>query len=78
MMERKNYKYLVAGHLVALLIFGILCFFNAAARQVLLLMIVLVVVSLVIQVSIYKVKRDAFDDKVTKHPGAANPAKATK
>ena len=64
---KKNFKYLVTGHLIALLIFGILLFFTSGdTRTAVGCMIGLLIVSLVTQFSMYKAKPAAFDDKVKK------------
>lgn len=69
MMPKKNFKYLIAGHIIAIVLFGILLFLTAD-KSVLLLMMVLVVVSLMVQLLVYKVKPGFFSDKTTNHPDA--------
>ena len=66
-MAKKNFKYLIAGHVIAIVVFGILLFFTAD-KSVLKLMIILVVVSLIVQLLVYSVKPGFFNDKTTNHP----------
>ena len=67
-MAKKNFKYLIAGHVIAIVLFGILLFFTAG-RIALILMMALVVVSLMVQLLVYKVKPGFFSDKTIDHPG---------
>lgn len=66
-MEKKNAKYLIAGHVIAIVLFGILLFFSAD-KTALLLMMSLVIISLIVQLLVYKVKPGFFGDKTTNHP----------
>jgi len=66
-MAKKNFKYLIAGHAIAIVVFGTLLFFTAD-KSVLILMMGLVVVSLIVQLLVYRVKPGFFNDKTTDHP----------
>ena len=66
-MARKNFKYLVRGHVAAIVVFGIL-FFVTADKAILLTMIAFVFASLLMQFFIYRKKPGFFNDKTTNHP----------
>jgi hypothetical protein len=66
-MANKNFKYLVGGHIVAIIVFGILSFITAD-KKILLTMLAVVLVSLITQFSIYKKRPEFFDNKTTNQP----------
>ena len=69
MNYKANYKILIAGHLIGIVLLSIVWFFVAVdGRFILKLILATLIFSLIVQVVIYKIKPEWFNDKVSKQP----------